>query len=153
MFHELTYVNLLQTSLNALRQTKHMTSTQSNKFSKKNQIRVFKAKKWTTKYVDDVFSKEIRERDPLCRRDKCGPSSDCSHFWGRGHSATRFDRENCIGLARKCHDIWEHQKNTEYRQFMIDWLGEKKYLELELRARSFKNRTDAVQEYMNSRKG
>jgi hypothetical protein len=119
-----------------------------NPFSKKAQTRVFKQKVWKTAYADNLFSKYIRTRDPLCKRDKCGPATDCSHFWKRGDSGTRFDPHNCIGLARKCHVIWEKQKNNEYKDFMVTWLGQEEYDLLEKRARTFLNRRDSVLQWM-----
>lgn len=110
--------------------------------------RLAKVRDWGTRYADSLFSKHIRTRDPMCRRCWVVPSDDNSHFWGRGHSATRFDPKNCIGLCRPCHDIWEHQKNNEYRKFMVNWLGKEEYEALEHRARSFKKRSDAVRECM-----
>lgn len=105
-----------------------------------------KMKTWSTQTADKYFSRYIRDRDPSCRR--CGAyTSDCSHFWGRGHSGTRFDPENCIGLCRPCHDLWEHQKNNEYKEWMISWLGKEKYEALERRARGFKKREVAVREF------
>src|SRR3990167_6033363 len=92
-----------------------------------------KRKQWSTHYADSKFSLHIRYRDPECRRCSA-PTSDCSHFWGRSHSATRFSEENCIGLCRPCHDLWEHHKNNEYKEWMISWLGQARYDALERRA-------------------
>lgn len=103
-----------------------------------------KKKVWTTTTADKKFSVYIRTRDPKCMRCNREATSDCSHFWGRGHSATRYDPENCIGLCRPCHDYWEHQKNYEYKEWMLDWLGKKRYEALERRARGFQKRSSAV---------
>lgn len=97
--------------------------------------------------ADKSFSIYIRTRDPLCKRCKRAPTRDCSHFWGRGHSATRYDPKNCVGLCRPCHDIWEHQKNVEYKDWMEDWLGLEEYIALERRARSFMKREKAIQQW------
>lgn len=105
-----------------------------------------KVKPWTTDYADKKFSLYIRTRDPMCRRCLVVPSRDNSHYWARGHSATRFDPENCIGLCRPCHDEWEHLKNYEYKEWMLNWLGREKYDALERRARGFKKRDQAVRE-------
>ncbi len=42
---------------------------------------------------------------------------------------------------------WEHQKNNEYREWMIDWMGKEAYEALERRARSFRNRAEAVADW------
>jgi len=111
-------------------------------------------KLWKCSYADAKFSKFIRERDQVCQR--CGTVSflTCSHFWGRRHSATRFDPDNCVALcsglgSNQCHEIWENKKNNEYKHFMLERLGKKRYNELEKRARSFMKRTDAILECMN----
>lgn len=78
---------------------------------------------------------------------------DCSHYWKRGDSGTRFDPKNCVALCRNCHTAWEKQQNLEYKAFMIKWLGLKEYEELERRARSFKSRFQAVLECMELLKG
>ena len=105
-----------------------------------------KVKVWSTKTADDRFSVFIRTRDPICRICLTQPSKDNSHFWGRGNSATRYDPKNCIGLCRPCHDTYEHLKNYEYREWMLNWLGVEEYNLLERRARSFKKRSEAVAE-------
>lgn len=103
-------------------------------------------KVWSTATADARFSRYIRNRDPMCRLCLVIPTSDNSHFWGRGHSATRFDPKNCIGICRPCHDSYEHKKNNEYKDWMINWLGIEEYEALERRARSFKKRSEAVAE-------
>lgn len=126
-----------------------MATTNGNRFSKENQVKVFKVTPIKTDTADTKFSLWIRKRDPQCRRCVITPSSDCSHYWKRGDSGTRFDPENCVGLCRSCHTIWERQKNNEYKDFMVSWLGQEKYDALERRARTFKNRTEAVLDFMN----
>ena len=103
-------------------------------------------KQWKCATADSNFSKHIRTRDPMCRRCLYAPTSDCSHYWRRERSATRFDPKNCIGLCRSCHDLWEHKKNNEYKDFMVNWLGQEEYDLLERRARSYKNRGEAIAE-------
>lgn len=109
---------------------------------------VYKIKVWKTKYADEKFSEFIRARDPICKRCDAAPSRDNSHYWKRGHSGTRFDPRNCVGLCRPCHDLWEHRKNDEYKDFMVSLLGPEEYDAVEKRARTFMNRTDAVLEWM-----
>jgi hypothetical protein len=105
---------------------------------------------WSTKTADQYFSKYIRERDGKCL--KCGitESLSCSHYFGRRRSATRFDTDNCITLcfgpnSNQCHEEWEGPKN-EYTQFMIDRLGQEKFIELSLKAGMYKERREAVAE-------
>lgn len=110
-----------------------------------------KNKIWTTKKADDEFSKYIRNRDGVCVR--CGRQNrlTCSHFWGRQHSATRYDPQNCVALCwMPCHKYkWEKEKQGAYRDFMMKWLGKKEYDKLEKRANSIKKRSDAILELMD----
>ena len=83
---------------------------------------------WSTDKADTMFSIYIRNRDGRCMR--CGKTADrtqlsCSHFWPRQHSATRYDPENCVALCWvPCHKYnWEKEKQGEYRDFMLVWLG------------------------------
>jgi hypothetical protein len=84
---------------------------------------------------DQLFSKMIRERDAQCVF--CGKGSDWqlqnSHFWGRGHKATRFDPENCDALCFTCHMSNEGNKQGFYRTWKLSQLGKKRYEALEAR--------------------
>jgi len=113
-----------------------------------------KPKFWSIKKADDQFSLYIRERDGKCMRcgklrDKSNPLT-CSHFWARQHKATRFDPENCVSLCwMPCHKYhWEKEKQGDYRDFMLRWLGQDRYNQLEKRARSTKPQLDAIIECM-----
>lgn len=99
---------------------------------------------WYLTFADSQFSKFIRKRDPKCRRCWINDSTDCSHFVGRSHSATRFDPKNCIGLCRECHEIWEIEKKGAYEKFMINWLGKKEFEALIARGRRIVDRGDAI---------
>lgn len=90
------------------------------------------------------FSVYIRKRDPICKRCNSKPSTDCSHFIGRAHSATKLDPLNCVGLCRPCHTIWEDQKKGAYKEFMIEWLGQKEFDLLIRRGASIMKRDFAV---------
>lgn len=86
--------------------------------------------------ADREFSVFIRNRDRACKR--CGKEGalTCSHFWGRQHKGTRFDPNNCVALCwLPCHAyFWEKEKQGEYREFMMKWLGEEEYKNLQDRA-------------------
>lgn len=66
---------------------------------------------------------------------------------------TRFDANNCVALCRDCHTVWERHQNEEYKKFMLDWLGEKEYNLLEMRARTSMKMRDATLELMAWLKG
>jgi len=118
-------------------------------FTKQQQTRP-KIKVWKTSTADLKFSQFIRQRDKHCLFPGCYRTEalDCSHFFERHHSATRFDPLNCIALCRDHHTIWERQKKYEYKIFMLKWLGEDEYAALEKRAWTYKNRGEAVLQYM-----
>jgi hypothetical protein len=106
---------------------------------------------WSTKTADMYFSRYIRERDGKCLRCGTRENLTCSHYWKRGDSGTRFDPNNCIALcagpySNQCHETWEKAKNLEYKQFMIRWLGQEEYDAVERRARTYKERREAVAE-------
>lgn len=102
-------------------------------------------KLWTSAKADKEFSKFIRARDGSCKRCRKTENLQCSHFWNRQHSSTRYDPFNCVALCAGCHLYrWEVEKQGEYRDFMINWLTQSKYDELEKRARSIVKRSDAI---------
>lgn len=110
---------------------------------------LLKNKVWKTVTADKYFSEWIIERDKRCVRcHRSDKQLDNSHYWKRGDSSTRFDPKNCDALCRDCHTIWERQKNTEYREFKIKQLGRKEYDALEIRARTFMRREDAILQAM-----
>lgn len=90
--------------------------------------------------ADVLFSKLIRERDnwtcQFCGTEYTPPTSglQCSHFWGRGHKATRWDPDNCDALCYGCHARHEGNKQGFYRDFKMKQLGKKRYDELAKRA-------------------
>lgn len=107
--------------------------------------------------TDKLFRDYIRTRDGW-RCLACGDNSKdysqnkqglhCSHYWGRGHENTRFDPENCISLCTYHHIFdWGHGDGRDkYKAFMIDWLGEDRFLMLEVRAHLTKKRDDNADE-------
>lgn len=104
-----------------------------------------------SKKADKTFSAYIRARDKKCVR--CGwegKSLQCSHFWPRAISSTRYDPENCDTLCYGCHygdrlRGWEYAKQGEYRDFKIKQLGEERYKNLALRATIIVKRQEAIQ--------
>lgn len=112
---------------------------------------------WSTKKADREFSIFIRTRDGKCVYPGCAIKDvfqlQCSHFWGRKNSATRYDPDNCVALCYRHHygdriRGWEYSKHAEYRDYMIAWLGDAKYDALMKRARSTVQRRTAIIEVM-----
>lgn len=108
------------------------------------EIKTFKKKNiWTSAKADKLFSKYIRDRDKKCFFCN-NPATQCSHFGGRGNSATRYDPLNCDGICGSCHMRHEGNKQYLYRDMKIKQLGEEGYRQLELRVRSIMQRSDAI---------
>lgn len=85
---------------------------------------------WTTAKSDGVFSRKILLRDPTCARCGNTRSTDCSHFWKRDCSGTRFDPRNGDGVCRECHRWWDEHRD-EYVEFKRKQLGMREYIELQ----------------------
>lgn len=86
---------------------------------------------------DVLFSYHVRLRDGRCVF--CGKQDgklECSHFWGRGNKATRFDPLNADTLCFYCHAKNEGNKQGFYRTWKINQLGKRGYDALERRART-----------------
>lgn len=100
---------------------------------------------------DKKFSDFIRSRDDwTCQRcytvyEPPTSALHCSHFWSRRHWATRFDEDNCVALCFGCHRLWESDKHGEYRDFMLEMLGEEDYAALEERAKSTVKKREALE--------
>lgn len=95
---------------------------------------------------DQLFSRYIRIRDGWsCQR--CHAQHEIgsqglhnSHYWGRGNWSTRFDPENCDALCFACHRLWGGDYRRDYENFKRKQLGEKRYMQLEIRAHSYAKR-------------
>ncbi len=101
--------------------------------------------------ADTLFSKYVRLRDKKCI--KCGkkgePNKDGleivglenSHYWSRGKEATRFELDNCVTLCKYHHNYLGHgDGREEYREIMIQRLGEERFKTLKLQAHTYKKK-------------
>lgn len=124
--------------------TGHRKPQVKRKVTKASKLRRKKGE-WSTKTADAKFSIFIRQRDGKCL--KCGTLEGltCSHYHGRGKSATRFDPINCIALCWTCHQEWEGPK-SDYTTFMLNRLGQEGFIALSIRAGTEMKRTLAVAE-------
>ena len=52
---------------------------------------------------DRMFSKIVRSRDPICRRCKTRPSTECAHIISRRYGRVRCELDNAWGLCAGCH--------------------------------------------------
>lgn len=101
----------------------------------------------TTEGADRKFSLMIRERDKVCARCKLRKATQCSHYYERHHSATRYHPDNGDGVCEYCHPLWEGRKNG-YREYKIKQIGKKRFAELERLYRGVMKRDDAIIQFM-----
>lgn len=102
---------------------------------------------------DTLFSHYIREKNnwtcEICGKF-CGENNSLyklenSHYWGRGHEATRFDEDNCMALCFTCHQRYGHgEKRDLYKEKMIEKLGQDRFDSLMIQANSYKKRDDLM---------
>jgi hypothetical protein len=86
-------------------------------------------RKQAIRAADKAFSFYIRTRDIQCVT--CGaPTSDCSHFFRRGHHGARWDEHNAAGQCRRCHMVHHNQTETYLHDYARKHLGKKRYEEL-----------------------
>jgi hypothetical protein len=102
---------------------------------------------------DKQFSDFVRSRAKWSC-EKCGKfypegkrmAIHCSHFWGRGRWATRFDPENCAALCYFCH-TYLGANPEEHRTWFLNRLGTKRYQALKRRANTPKPKAEAIKEF------
>ena len=116
-----------------------------------------KLKLWTSAVADKKFSEKVRSVG-VCQRPNCPYcknkkgkeleesrfSLQCSHFWGRNCSATRYELDNADCFCAGTHFMWENEKAGVYREYMLNKLGEKRYKELEKLHNKSVSRRDAI---------
>ena len=70
-------------------------------------------------------------KDKVCQRPGCNRQADCGHHvWKRNRLSTAFLHEAVVGVCTQDHTGWAHNKPKEFKQFMIERLGEDRYYEL-----------------------
>lgn len=120
---------------------------------------VSKKKPTSTAKADKLFSLFVRQRDGKCVYPNCVETDikrlQCSHFWARANSATRYDPDNCVALCYKHHygdrsHGWEYAKHAEYRDYMLSWLGEARFNALMLRGRTVVKRQEAIKLWLST---
>ena len=112
---------------------------------------------WSSKSADKKFSEKVRSVG-VCQRPDCpychnvkGKKLEesrfvlqCSHFWGRNCSATRYEFDNADCFCSGTHFKWEGEKAGAYRDYMIKKLGKKRYDELERLHNTTISRRDSI---------
>lgn len=104
------------------------------------------------KKLDRVFSEYVRLRDskpfgykhfkcPTCGRILPFEQADCSHYFSRKSSSTRFDENNCMAECR-----YDNRFNAEHlhklREALIHRIGEKNFHILEWKHNQTKKWSD-----------
>lgn len=103
---------------------------------------------WSDDYADKKYSEMIRLRDPVCKRCRFRPAGDCSHYYERHHSGTRFNPDNGDGVCRPCHVLWEGRKNG-YKEYKLRQIGKKRLEALDrLVYQETMKRSDAIIQFM-----
>ena len=109
-------------------------------------MKLRKSDKLFRQYVLKVFSYTCVRCRNIYAVDNCR-GLHVSHYWGRGRENTRHDIDNACLLCYGCHQIWGHgDGRDEYRQFMVQRLGQEGFDRLEARAYTRKKRDDALDE-------
>lgn len=88
------------------------------------------SKKVSSKQLDTLWSKKVRELfGHKCA--VCGASPvQAHHIFTRSYKSTRWNLDNGIALCYRHHFYLEHSKFEEFRDFVINYLGEDKYNEI-----------------------
>lgn len=90
--------------------------------------------------TDALFSDLVRAkaswRCERCHKDysERRQGLHCSHFFGRGNKAVRWEPENASALCFYCHKVLGENPN-DHRDFFIKRLGEERYNALVLKAK------------------
>jgi len=105
------------------------------------------------KKLDKLFSEYIRKRDGKCL--KCGKKTNLqtAHIHSRRHFNTRWDETNAVTLCVRCHLFWAHKEPVEFTEWVKKLLGEKKYENLKIRARTIVKGQDlkAIEIYLKEK--
>jgi len=93
-----------------------------------------KSKKNISKSLDTAWSKLVRDKfNHKCA--VCGATPvQAHHIFTRGYKSTRWDIDNGIALCYKHHFYLAHSKFEEFRDFVIDLMGEEQYNDLKKRS-------------------
>jgi len=93
-----------------------------------------KKSKTNMKQLDTLWSKIIRKNfDNKCA--VCGATPcQAHHIFTRSYKSTRWDIDNGIALCYKHHFYLAHSKFEEFRDFVVNLLGEEKYGELKAKS-------------------
>ena len=87
--------------------------------------------KGTKKKCYDIIQEIAVIKDKVCQHPECSQAADCGHHvFKRNRLTTAFLPEAVVGVCTQHHTGWAHNKPKEFKQFMIERLGEDRYYEL-----------------------
>lgn len=94
-----------------------------------------KTKKLTMKDLDVIWSKLIHKKyDNKCAI--CGATPcQAHHIFSRTYRSTRWDIDNGIALCYRHHFHFAHSKFEEFRDWVIQEIGEELYMQVKERSR------------------
>lgn len=84
---------------------------------------------------DRLFREIIRIRDRVCQKTGKTTNLQVCHFYTRSILRVRWLGDNACLLNGGIHLFWGHKNPQEFREFWLRRLGQKKFDELELRAK------------------
>jgi hypothetical protein len=118
------------------------------KKSKGKRKKATKGKRWWEKKADGIFAVMVKERAnwkcQLCGRDHSENKRNLHthHIFSRRYKNTRHDMDNGIALCgMRCHKLIAHEKPEEFRDFLLDFLGDR-YVILKNKAMTVCNNYD-----------
>lgn len=93
-------------------------------------------KRTLTKKLDILFSKIVRSKGYCV---KCGKTSNlqAAHIYSRRYRSVRWDWNNVLCLCSGCH-FWSHHNPILFTEWVAEYLGEHKYIQLKLSASMLK---------------
>ena len=92
--------------------------------------------KGTKKKCYDIIQEIVLARDKVCQAPSCTKKVEVGHhIFTRSRNSTVFDPDNIIGLCHVHHMKFAHNKPKEFKEFLLDRMGERYY---ELRRESNK---------------
>lgn len=92
--------------------------------------------------LDALFSLVVRTRDQYrCQKEGCtghGKHMQCAHIFTRGKLSVRWELDNAVTMCYYHHILWSHRKGVEFTLWCQEYLGKKKFNELQRKANDAK---------------
>lgn len=106
-------------------------------------IKLRKTDKLFTRIVRIIFNYTCQRCGRVYLPDGDLHNLGVSHYWVRSRESTRFDLDNVTLLCNMpCHRKWETEDREEYKEYIINRLGQEGFDLLMLRAHLYCKRDD-----------